>query len=133
FGTVLFGRMGSSEDAGRMLGLFINTLPMRIQIGEEDAETSVRRAHLLLADLLRHEHASLVLAQHCSGISAPTPLFPALLNYRHSGMQVSLQDEVRDWEGVEWLHTEERSNYPFALSIDDLEKDFQLTAHAPAS
>ena len=45
---------------------------------------SVRHTHALLASLLRHEHASLALAQRCSALPAPAPLFSALLNYRYS-------------------------------------------------
>ncbi|HEY5029379.1 MAG TPA: amino acid adenylation domain-containing protein, partial [Candidatus Angelobacter sp.] len=57
FGTVLFGRMQGGEGADRVMGLFINPLPVRISIGEEGIEASVRRVHRLLSDLMRHEHA----------------------------------------------------------------------------
>ncbi|MEO3960226.1 hypothetical protein, partial [Chromobacterium piscinae] len=53
----------------------------------------------------------------CSGVAAPQPLFSALLNYRHSA------EENRDapiWEGIETLASEERTNYPLTLSVDDL-------------
>ena len=135
FGTVLFGRMQGGEGADRVMGLFINTLPVRIHIGEEGVEASVKRTHVLLADLLRHEHASLALAQRCSAVAAPAPLFSALLNYRHSPgvTQAPSAETLQAWEGMDWLRSEERTNYPFTLSVEDLGEDLALTAQTPVS
>ena len=135
FGTVLFGRMQGGAGSDRVMGLFINTLPVRIRIGEEGVEEAVRRTHAQLAELLRHEHASLALAQRCSAVPAPTPLFSALLNYRHSAgaNQAVTEEKRRAWEGIRGLYSEERTNYPFGLSADDLGEDFLLTAQVQAS
>ncbi|HEX8695266.1 MAG TPA: amino acid adenylation domain-containing protein, partial [Longimicrobium sp.] len=131
FGTVLFGRMSGGEGAARAPGPFINTLPVRIRVGEEGVEASVRAAHRQLAELLRHEHASLALAQRCSGVAAPAPLFTALLNYRHSGGGGA--SAAPEAGGAREIHGEERTNYPVTLSVDDLREGFALTAQAPAS
>jgi amino acid adenylation domain-containing protein len=133
FGTVLFGRMHGGAGADRVTGPFINTLPVRISVGTESTEASVRRAHTLLAELLRHEHASLALAQRCSAVAAPAPLFTALLNYRHSAAQSPSVRAPEAWQGIELLKVEERTNYPFGLSIDDLGVGFVLTAQVQAA
>ena len=93
---------------------------------------SVRKTHALLAQLLHHEHASLALAQRCSGVAAPTPLFSALLNYRYSDSAVTDQQSL-GVEGIDFLVSNERSSYPFVLSVDDLGQDFMLTAQVDAS
>ncbi|WP_158793791.1 non-ribosomal peptide synthetase, partial [Granulicella sp. L60] len=135
FGTVLFGRMQGGEGADRVMGLFINTLPILIRVDEEGAESAVRRTHTLLADLLLHEHASLALAQRCSAIPAPTPLFSALLNYRHNSgaTQVPSEETIEAWRGIRGVRGEERTNYPFTLSVSDLGEGFSLDAQTPVS
>ena len=102
--------------ADRAMGLFINTLPLRLDLDGTGVEASVRTTHARLAELLAHEHASLALAQRCSGVAAPAPLFSALLNYRHNtpaAMSGSAPNDVL--AGVEWLGGEERTNYPLTL------------------
>ncbi|HYR07002.1 MAG TPA: AMP-binding protein, partial [Longimicrobium sp.] len=131
FGTLLFGRMQGGEGADRVMGPFINTLPVRIGVGEEAAEAAVRRTHALLADLLRHEHASLALAQRSSGVAAPAPLFTSLLNYRYGGGRGGSQ-EAGQAGGVRDIHAQERTNYPVALAVNDLGEEFSLSAQVAA-
>ncbi|RJF52836.1 amino acid adenylation domain-containing protein [Serratia inhibens] len=123
FGTVLLGRLQAGEGADRALGLFINTLPLRLDIDDSNVETAVRQAHGRLSGLLAHEHAPLALAQRCSGVAAGTPLFSALLNYRHnSGEDTALPT------GVTLLDSQERTNYPFVLSVEDGGDSLGITA-----
>ena len=129
FGTVLIGRMQGGAGADRVMGLFINTLPLRIQVGPEGVEDTVRHTHALLAELLRHEHASLSLAQRCSGVPAPTPLFSSLLNYRHIKQGSSAQNG-NTWPGIQVLLGETRSNYPLTLSVNDFGDSLALAAQA---
>ncbi|MCF5332404.1 syringopeptin non-ribosomal peptide synthetase SypA, partial [Pseudomonas syringae] len=133
FGTVLMGRLLSGQGAERALGMFINTLPLRVAAGEQGIQAAVRTTHARLAALVSHEHAPLSLAQGCSGVAAPTPLFSALMNYRHVAVGAQApQDagQTRTWAGVEVLGGEERTNYPLSLSVDDLGDSFGLTVQA---
>jgi amino acid adenylation domain-containing protein len=129
FGTVLLGRMQGGEGSDRALGMFINTLPVRIGVGQRGAEKSVRQTHALLGRLIENEHAPLALAQRCSGVVAPLPLFTTMLNYRHSARSIT----TAAWEGVDVLLVEERTNYPLTLSVDDLGDGFRLTVLADGS
>ena len=126
FGTVLFGRIQGGEGADRAFGMFINTLPICISTGPKRALDGVRDTHALLTQLLRHEHASLALAQRASGIAAPTPLFTALLNYRHN-VSVDAMN-AHDVAGMQLIGMKERTNYPCMLSVDDTDDGFGLIA-----
>ncbi|WP_338861871.1 amino acid adenylation domain-containing protein (plasmid) [Mycetohabitans rhizoxinica] len=129
FGTVLFGRMQAGEGADRAMGLFINTLPLRVDL-DGSVQACVRDTHARLAALLEHEHASLALAQRCSGVPAGTPLFSALLNYRHNAMDSNGRGGL---PGVELLSAQERTNYPLTLSVEDFGQALGLTAQSVPS
>jgi amino acid adenylation domain-containing protein len=134
FGTVLFGRMQGGADAERAMGLFMNTLPVRVRLGRQGAEQLVRQTHEQLANLLRHEHASLALAQRCSAVPAPTPLFSSLLNYRYGTIpQARSEEKGQVWKGVRGLYSDGRTNYPLTLSVDDFGEDFWVKAEVDAS
>ncbi len=131
FGTVLLGRLQGGAGADRGLGMFINTLPLRMDLAGIGARDGARAAHARLAALLGHEHASLALAQRWSGVPAPLPLFSAILNYRHGATQARQDARQGAWEGLEILTSEKHTNYPLCLDVDDLGDDLRLVVTAP--
>ncbi|MBT0964210.1 non-ribosomal peptide synthetase, partial [Denitromonas iodatirespirans] len=116
----------------RVLGMFINTLPVRLRIDERGVEAALRQTHETLARLLHHEHAPLALAQRCSGVDAQAPLFTSLFNYRYTAQpdeqEGRLAQEEAPEDRIEELLSHERTNYPLTLAVDDLGADFMLTA-----
>ncbi|MFJ4348946.1 amino acid adenylation domain-containing protein [Pseudomonas sp. NPDC089401] len=131
FGTVLMGRLLGAEATDRALGIFINTLPLRVDLAGCDLPTAIRATHQRLSALMRHEHAPLALAQRCSGVAAPAPLFNALLNYRHSALAAA-EPRRAALAGIDIVDSAEATNYPLTLSVDDLGEAFRLTLLASA-
>ncbi|KAG0350181.1 hypothetical protein BGZ54_003980, partial [Gamsiella multidivaricata] len=139
FGTVLVGGMQDAQGDNHALGLSINTLPVRCDLGRHSVQKVVQQSHSRLAALVEHENASLALAQQCSGVPAGSPLFNALLNYRHTIQAASdrngvataefvSKEERVNFEGIEFLGGQERTNYPIAFSVEDFGSDLGLTA-----
>jgi amino acid adenylation domain-containing protein len=125
YGSLLLGRLRESAGAQRTLGMFINTLPLRLRLRDITAKELVERTHRELVELLYHEQASLAVAQRCSGIAGSTPLFSALLNYRHSTPNFNTEQLLTS--GIKVLESLEWTNYPAVLSVDDLGQDFVLS------
>ncbi|KAJ1464403.1 condensation domain-containing protein, partial [Baffinella frigidus] len=96
FGTVMSGRLQGVDGGERMLGVFINTLPVRLAAAGRSVIDLVRQTQEVLRDLLPFEQTPLALAQRCSGLSNSGPLFSAMLNYRHNMSEVKpdIDEEV---------------------------------------
>ncbi|SCF49840.1 amino acid adenylation domain-containing protein, partial [Micromonospora matsumotoense] len=115
FGTVLLGRMNSGAGSDRVPGPFINTLPVRVRTDEAGVTAALRRMQAQLAALVEHEHAPLVLAQRASAVTGDTPLLTTLFNYRHNP-EPAVSDEI---DGIRVIFSEQYTNYPLTVSIDD--------------
>ncbi|WP_414942911.1 condensation domain-containing protein, partial [Amycolatopsis sp. cmx-11-51] len=129
FGTVLFGRMNAGAAADRVSGLFINTLPVRVDLAGQDAGQALIGMRDQLADLMVHEHAPLTLAQAASGLSGGGPLFTSIFNYRH--VQDADSDES-GLDGFQVLSVREHTNYPLDVSVDQGSTGFDLVVEAVA-
>ena len=126
YGTVLLGRLQGGYEAKQIVGMTINTLPLRLRLRGVTAQGLVEQTQRELVELLNYEQVSLATAKRCSGIAGAAPLFTLLLNYRHS---VSAhQDGWSNASGIQELAVQERTNYPIVISVDDLGTEFTLTA-----
>lgn len=126
FGSVFLGRWQASAGMQRRLGMFINVLPLRLKLGHLNIASLIQHTHRELAELIGHEGASLAMAQRCSGMLSPAPLFTALLNYRHS--VGSPDSQWNQAEGIRLIRLQERTNYPLTMSVDDFGDSLSLTA-----
>jgi amino acid adenylation domain-containing protein/non-ribosomal peptide synthase protein (TIGR01720 family) len=79
FGATNSGRSTALPGIDRALGLFINTLPVRIQVDEEAPVLSwLKRVQEQQLELRQHEHTPLVRVQGWSDVARGTPLFESL-------------------------------------------------------
>jgi amino acid adenylation domain-containing protein len=124
FGTLLLGRLRDSAAGQGALGMFMNTLPLRVRLEGVTTQELVAQTQRALGELLEHEQGSLAVAQRCSSVPASAPLFTSLLNYRHSrpGSERATPSSLQVLGVLEW------TNYPITVSIDDLGAGFVLGA-----
>ncbi|MFK3982286.1 amino acid adenylation domain-containing protein [Micromonospora sp. NPDC050397] len=98
FGAVRSCRRGSIDGADTIIGMLINTVPLRIDVRPQrlvrDWLVDVRAQ----IDAVRpHQLAPLTAVRDWTGQPAADPLFESLLVYEHRDLQTGLRASVPDW------------------------------------
>jgi len=115
FGAVRAGRHTSIEGTNSMIGLFINTLPMRARLSADQTVLSylkeLRAQHLALR---QYEHTPLQKIQQWSDIPPGTSLFESIVVFENYVFNSYFRGRGGNWLNREFLHRG-RTNYPLTL------------------
>lgn len=117
FGALRACRHVPVEGASEMVGLFINTVPVRARM--DDAETigawltGLRRQWIALRE---HEHTPLNRVQAWSEIPAGRALFDTLLNYQETPWDSALRSLGGRW-AQRRFEIRSRTGYPLAIDV----------------
>ncbi|MFD7028606.1 amino acid adenylation domain-containing protein [Streptomyces sp. NPDC059917] len=131
FGTILSGRLQGVPGVERMLGNFINTLPLRTRLAERTVRELIADVDTGLKDLIDHEQTPLGLAQRCSALAGDAPLFSAVANFRHfEAGHGEAAEALTDGRGVRFLSAADGINYPLVVSLDDFGTELSLDVQA---
>jgi amino acid adenylation domain-containing protein/non-ribosomal peptide synthase protein (TIGR01720 family) len=117
FGVTVSGRPASLDGSGEMIGLFINSLPLRVGSGRGmgllDWLLALQRQQLDMRDF---EHSRLPDVQRCADVPAGQPLFETLLAFDNYPVDAALQDRFGGLD-VRGVRLVERTHFPLALSV----------------
>lgn len=121
FGVTVSGRPADLAGAEMMIGLFINTLPVRIHI---DTQVSISEwlaaLQAQMAEARQYEHSSLVQIQEWSDIPRGTPMFESILVFENYPVEDTLKDQVSGSQGngrvrIESIQSHEQTNFPLTI------------------
>ena len=116
FGITVSGRPFDYSEIDSLVGLLINTLPLRVRINSEsNLADSLRNLQTQVARMRDHELSSLQQIHESAGISNKVPLFETLVvfeNFAGNGLALDLGGEIT----VVASHLA-RTNFPLTLVV----------------
>ena len=117
FGATVSGRPPELEGVSRMVGLFINTLPVRARIRRDADPVEWLRAHQsCLSEVRQFEYSSLLQIKGWSEVPAALPLFETLLVFENYPIGEALKGRAGSVE-VRDLRRLEQTNYPLTVAV----------------
>ncbi|MCS3805174.1 amino acid adenylation domain-containing protein/non-ribosomal peptide synthase protein (TIGR01720 family) [Chromobacterium alkanivorans] len=116
FGSALSGRNGDLPGIDEMIGLFINTLPLRVRLNPAaDARALLAQVQAGQARVQDYAHNRLVDVQRWAGRDN-AQLFDTLLVFENYPADAMLRDEAAGL-GFETPRFSEHTNYPLTLAV----------------
>ncbi|HKY28029.1 MAG TPA: amino acid adenylation domain-containing protein [Pyrinomonadaceae bacterium] len=116
FGATRACRRSSIADAGSMVGLFINTLPVRVRVASEELVVPwLQRLRASQVAVRHYEHTPLAMVQEWSEISRGTPLFESIVIFENQQLNEVLQSQGGDWKHRKFRLIEQ-TNYSLVLN-----------------
>jgi surfactin family lipopeptide synthetase C len=115
FGVTVSGRPADLPGAESMLGLFINTLPLRVDVPEETPLASwLQSLQVRALEMRQFEHSPLSQIQTWSEMPRGTPLFESILVFENYPLPTALA-ECRDSLSIGEVRSQESTNYPLTV------------------
>lgn len=117
FGTTVSGRTVDLPGIESMVGLLINTLPVRLDVhGEQRLLPWLLRLQQEQAELRRHEHTPPAKIREWIGLESGQPLFASTLVFENYPRDRSMRQRGASLEVTE-VHTQEQSHHPLAVTV----------------
>lgn len=117
FGNVVSGRPPALAGVESMVGLFVNTLPVRVRIPEQGSLLHwLRQLQEQQVEAQSYEHSPLVEVQRWSEIAPGQPLFDSIFAFENYPANPFLTDSSSDLT-VTVESSFERTNYPLTIMV----------------
>lgn len=115
YGATRACRRTAIEGADSMIGLFINTLPVRVTLSPDQTVMSflkaIREQHVRIR---QYEHSPLHRVQQWSSVPPGTPLFESLVVFENYLLNSYLRSKGGSWNDREFVYRG-RTNYPLTI------------------
>ncbi len=116
FGVTTAGRPAELPDVERAVGLFLNTLPLRVRVERQrDLAEWLRALQAGQAEVRRFETTPLVEIQERSELPRGTPLFEALLVFENYPLETALGTGDGAPFAVADVRTSDETHYPLTV------------------
>lgn len=117
FGVTVSGRPAELTAGDTILGVFINTMPLRVRITPiECLGEWLRKIQELNVELRRYEASPLVQIQGWSDIPRGTSLFDSVLVFQNYLLDKAVEEYGRTF-GIETVDVEGWTNYPLTITV----------------